>query len=104
MANFLTVKGEISCPHGGKAPVAMLVRKQKFFIDSVNVLTEENVGSLAFSCPSTTPCVSVGSWIPGQIKIKINGIYILTDLSLPVTNNGPGRVTNAGQEKVKIEP
>ena len=103
MGFVLTNMGQIMCPHGGVAPLMPLVGSPMHQIDGGNILTMMNIGPVPFVCPFVVaPCVSVASWIPGQVFMSINGQLVLTDTAKPVTNNGPGSVVFAGQTKVSI--
>jgi len=72
-------------------------------ISSTNILTESNTGPVPFACNAKPPCTTITGWIPNQTKMKINGKYVLTDKSIPITNNGPGRITYSGQHKIKVK-
>jgi len=102
MALLLSLQGQIRCPHGGTASVSSLSGSAQHQIDSINVLCEHHVGSVGFSCPADSKCVAVTQWIPNQTTVRIMGKLVLTENSVPITNNGPGKVTNAGQKKVRL--
>jgi hypothetical protein len=103
MGFVLTIQGQIMCPHGGVTSLAPLLGSPQHQIMGANVLTMNNVGPVPFPCPFyVAPCISVTSWIPGQVKMTINGALVLTDSAKPVTNNGPGTVVFAGQTQVSI--
>jgi len=103
MAFILTVQAMAQCPHGGVASLASLVGNPMVKIGGVPVLTQMNVGPVPFSCPFTVTCVTVTSWIPNQVIMKVGGMFVLSDASIPVTNNGPGVITFAGQTLAKVK-
>jgi hypothetical protein len=103
MPFVLTNMGMIQCPHGGVAPLSSLVGSPMHQIDGGNILTMQNIGPVPFVCPFfQAPCLTVTSWVPNQIRMSINGALVLTNASIPITNNGPGTVTFAGQTKVQV--
>lgn len=103
MAFFLTNQAIAQCPHGGVAPLASLLGNPLVKIGGTPVLTQMNVGPVPFSCPFTVPCISITSWIPNQVIMKVGGAFVLSDRSIPVTNNGPGMITFAGQVIAKVK-
>jgi hypothetical protein len=68
----------------------------------LNVLCTDNVGSVSFPCMNNPPCNAVTQWIPNQTTLFVDGCLVVTDASIPVTNNGPGQVLDAGQKKTAV--
>jgi len=102
MPFVLTTKGQVACPHGAVAPVSSLRGSAKYQIDSANVMCETNIGSVPFPCSAKPPCTAITKWIANQLKFKVDGSCILTDSSILMTNNGPGKVILAGQLKLSL--
>ena len=103
MPFILTNQGQILCPHGGPGSLMPLLGSPMHQINGGNILTMQNIGPVPFACPFVqAPCITVTSWIPNQVRMSINGALVLTNASIPVTNNGPGSVVFAGQTKVEV--
>lgn len=102
MTKMLTTAAQIMCPHGGIGSVQLLVGNSHYVIGGVPVLCEDNTGTVTFACPAQTPCTAVVGWIPNQEIVKIKGKRVLSERSLPITNNGPGSVKSPGQETMNI--
>jgi len=101
MASALTIRAVIECPHGAATTLSALVGLPLRQAAGGNLLTQTTVGSLPFPCTATLPCSAVVAWIPNQRTARLNGQLLLTTDSVPITNNGPGRVREAGQTIVK---
>lgn len=104
MGLVLTSKGKAQCPHGGMGMLASLQGSPLVTVEGLPVLTEQSVGPVGFSCPSVSPCVTVTSWIVEHFRCTVGGVRILTDKSIPVTNNGPGKIIDPGQMKCELKP
>lgn len=103
MPFILTNMGQIMCPHGGIGSLMSLVGSPMHQIAGGNILTMQHIGPVPFVCPFVqAPCVMVTTWIPSQVKMQINGAFVLTNTCKPVTNNGPGSVVFAGQTKAEV--
>lgn len=97
MAEVLTNMGQVCCPHGGVGSLAAFGAASPMSAGMSRVLTVLDVGPCAFACPSISPCLSIVSWIPSQQVLGLASVFVLAADSVPVTNNGPGRVLNPGQ-------
>jgi len=102
MALVLTIQAQLMCPHGGAASAVTLQGTPTRKVSGVNILCENHTGSVAFACMNSPACTAVTTWMANQTAMKIDGSLVLTDESVPVTNNGPGRVVSPGQAKLQI--
>lgn len=103
MSKILTITSKGMCPHGGLASLASLSPATKCQISGMAALTEASVGPVSFACPALTPCVTITSWIVRHTCLTEDGVRLLTDQSIPVTNNGPGRIIDPGQKIVELK-
>lgn len=102
MVFILTGEGVIACPHGGVGKLSSLGGQADLKIGSANVLAESNVGAVSFSCSEKIPCVTVVQWMPNQSSFRCKGGVVLTDRSIPITNNGKGEVKDPGQNVFQL--
>ena len=97
MSYILTVQAQLQCPHGGVASAASLRGSRKLTIAGQNVLCEDNIGAVPFSCPALTKCTGVNGWQVRQGHSTVNCLRILHKDCLPITNCGIGKVVSTGQ-------
>jgi len=102
MPKILTACGQISCPHGGVISLNCLKGASNRTVSGVATMTAAHLGSIPFPCPALSPCTAVIGWNAHQSLLKIDGVPVLTESATPITNNGAGRVVEAGQSLCKL--
>jgi len=103
MGYILLASGKAACAHGAPGNLSSLGGTPTRKVSSTNILTEAHTGAVSFSCPANSPCTSITGWIPNQTRMKIDGKLVLTDRSIPVTNNGPGQIIESGQKNIIVK-